>query len=216
MSAEVRGTEGYRDHAVQHIERWESICFSELHEDTLHLLPRLPADILDVGAGSGRDAAALAALGHKVVAVEPLEAFRQAAAALHPSSAIGWVDDYLPDLAVLRSMKSSFDVILLTAVWMHLDAAERAHAMRILAPLLHDDGLLLMTLRHGPIPAGKCMFHVSAEETIALAETHALSLVQKTVTESVQRWNQVAGVQWTHLAFAAHADYRNGSAKRLR
>jgi SAM-dependent methyltransferase len=201
MSAEVKGTRGYRDNAAQHIERWESICFSELHADTIHLLPDSPADVLDIGAGSGRDAAALAALGYKVVAVEPLEAFRQAGAALHSSSAITWVDDSLPDLNVLHAMKASFDVIMLTAVWMHLDAVERACAMPILASLLRDGGVLLMTLRHGPVPAGRRMFDVPGEETVALAQMHALLLEHESVSASVQKANQETGIQWTHIAF---------------
>ena len=38
---------------------------------TVNLLPRPPGRALDVGAGTGRDAAWLARLGFQVVAVEP-------------------------------------------------------------------------------------------------------------------------------------------------
>ena len=38
------------------------------------------------------------------------------------------------------------------------------------AALVGPLGLLVMTLRHGPVPSGRIMFAVSAEETIALAE----------------------------------------------
>ncbi len=31
-----------------------------------------------------------------------------------------------------------------------------------------------MTLRHGPVPGGRRMFDVSADETVALAGTHGL------------------------------------------
>ena len=40
------------------------------------LIPATPSRVLDVGAGTGRDAAALAALGHSVVAVEPTPELR--------------------------------------------------------------------------------------------------------------------------------------------
>lgn len=41
-----------------------------------------------------------------------------------------------------------------------------------------------MTLRHGAIPAGRHMFDVSAEETVALAQTHNLSLLHDVVNKS--------------------------------
>ncbi|MCH3719072.1 hypothetical protein LZB68_08320, partial [Campylobacter lari] len=78
-----------------------------------------------------------------------------------------WVDDALPDLDGLRGR--AFDVIMLTAVWMHLDADERARGMAALAALLAPGGQILMSLRHGPVPSGRRMFDVSADETIALA-----------------------------------------------
>ena len=72
------------------------------HGPVLHLLPTVPSDVLDIGAGTGRDAAALAGMGHRVVAVEPTVALRDRAALLHPSPRIEWIEDYLPRLARLR------------------------------------------------------------------------------------------------------------------
>lgn len=58
---------------------------------------------------------------------------------------------------------------MLTAVWMHLDHKERQVAMPSVASLLASDGTLVLSLRHGPVPNGRRMFEVSAEETILLA-----------------------------------------------
>jgi len=49
--------------------------------------------------------------------------------ALHPSPMIEWVDDSLPDLAVVRARGEEFDVVLQSAVWMHLDELQRRQAM---------------------------------------------------------------------------------------
>jgi protein-L-isoaspartate O-methyltransferase len=200
MSGEIDGTKGYAEHAAQHIERWERIDFLQLHGGIVDLLPSPPGDILDIGAGSGRDAAALAARGHTVVAVEPVDAFRHAAGMRHPSPRITWLDDSLPELNALRSGKPSFDVVMLTAVWMHLDTAGRGRAMPVLQSLLRNGGRLFMTLRHGSVPPGRHMFDVSADETIALARTNALHLIQRTVAASIQHTGQETGVEWTHLA----------------
>ncbi|ABF08659.1 class I SAM-dependent methyltransferase [Cupriavidus metallidurans] len=167
-------TAGYGEQASTLVVQYESITFEDVHRDVLHLLPAPPARIVDVGAGTGRDAAALARRGHQVVAVEPTAELREAGRKLHADVDIDWLDDTLPALARLRERPTRFDVIMLTAVWMHLDADERAQAIGAVDALLADHGLVFLSLRHGPVPAGRRMFDVSAAETIALAEPYGL------------------------------------------
>lgn len=195
------GTEGYTEAADALIRQYESISFEQCHEPELHLLPTVPSRVLDVGAGSGRDAAWFAAQGHCVLAVEPTAALRTAAMLLHPSKSIEWIDDSLPDLAVVRSRHQLFDLILLSAVWMHLDALERHGGMLTLASLLSHAGTLVMSLRHGPVPAGRRMFDVSGEETITIARQYGLRPVLNVRCDSIQAANQAVGVTWTRLAF---------------
>ncbi|KAA0089775.1 class I SAM-dependent methyltransferase [Trinickia soli] len=200
MSINVSGTEGYEDSAESLIEQWQDISFAEHHEPITHLIPTRPASILDVGAGIGTDAAALAAMGHTVVAVEPVDALRVAGSRQHPPR-IEWLDDSLPDLAILRSKRKEFDFAMLSAVWMHLDETERHRAMPIVSALLRDGAMLVMSLRHGMVPKGRRMFEVSAEETIQLASAYRLRTVLNVETESVQHGNRRMGVTWTRLAF---------------
>ena len=200
-SAGISGTEGYADEAEYLFKRYESISAAETHKAVLHLIPAAPARILDVGAGTGRDAAWLASLGHRVVAVEPTDAMRLPAAKLHPSPAIEWLDDSLPQLALMRS-RGEFDLILLSAVWMHFDDEQRAQAMATLAALLRTAGTLIMRVRHGPVPTGRRMFEIPDEETVELARLQGLRTVLNQRVESVQQVNRDAGVSWTHLVFA--------------
>ena len=51
--------------------RYEEITAENVYGWLLDMLPASTATILDVGAGSGRDAAWLAAKGYDVIAVEP-------------------------------------------------------------------------------------------------------------------------------------------------
>ena len=46
----------------------------------------------------------------------------------------------VPDLAKVRRLGLSFDLILLSAVWMHIPPAERQRAVRKLATLLAPKG----------------------------------------------------------------------------
>lgn len=195
----VSGTEGYADESGTLVARYESISFADVHRPVLHLLPAAPCRVLDIGAGSGRDAAALAALGHRVVAVEPTEALRQGASTRHPSPRIDWLDDSLPDLALVRARGETFDVVMLTAVWMHLDAPQRQQAMPAVAALVRPAGHMILSLRHGPVPPGRRMFDVSAEETVRLARAEGLHLALCLRTPSVLPGK--ADVTWTRLAF---------------
>lgn len=199
--APVSGTEGFAEQAHALLTHYESISPDHAHRAVKHLFPDKPAHILDIGAGTGRDAAWFAAKGHRVVAVEPTEALRTAAIALHPSPLIAWLDDSLPDLAVLRGRQERFDLVMLTAVWMHLDAEQRGAAMPNVTDSLAIGGTLIMTLRHGPMPSGRRMFEVSAQETIALARLQGLRVVLNEETESSGAHNRAAGVTWTVLAF---------------
>jgi hypothetical protein len=63
---------------------------------------------LDVGAGSGRDAAWLDSLEHDVVAVEPAAGMRREGALRHPEARIRWLDDRLPDLTATHRLGLSF------------------------------------------------------------------------------------------------------------
>ena len=193
------GTVGYAEHANELISRDETTSLPQKYGTALQLLPTTPGQVLDIGAGTGADAARLAARGHRVVAVEPVARFRAAGAALHPSSAITWLDDGLPDLALAAADARQFDAILLTAVWMHLDELQRRRAMPILAVLLLPTGVLLMTLRHGPTPAGRCMFDATAEETIGPAKACGLRVVLNERAPSAQPGNRAAGIEWSRL-----------------
>jgi len=201
MSAPVSGTEGYANEAAELFRLYESIPAADAHRAVLHLIPAPPASVLDIGSGTGRDAAWFASLGHRVVAVEPTSAMRIPAMALHPSTQIEWLDDSLPDLALVRARGAPFDLVMLTAVWMHLDAAQRRQAMPNVAALVRPGGTVIMKLRHGPVPAGRRMFEITPEETIELARTQDLHPVLNVRTESSQEANRLAGVSWTNLAF---------------
>ena len=67
----------YETNARSAAERYESNDPEIVHRWWRDQLPVTPAAILDIGAGTGRDAAWLAELGHDVIAVEPVQAMMQ-------------------------------------------------------------------------------------------------------------------------------------------
>ncbi|BAM88688.1 conserved hypothetical protein [Bradyrhizobium oligotrophicum S58] len=202
MQPHVSGTEGYAAEADSLFVRYESIPSEQAHAAVLHLLPKAPARVLDIGAGTGRDAAWFAGLGHQVVAVEPTDALRIRAIQLHASPAIIWVDDCLPELATLAARGEQFDLVMLTAVLMHLDDGQRRRALPNIAARVAPGGMLIMALRHGPVPPGRRMFEIDAESIVEPARQLGLALELNRHGESLGAENRAAGVTWTTLAFA--------------
>jgi SAM-dependent methyltransferase len=198
MSARASGTEGYAEDADKLAVSYESLTFAGVQREVLHLISAAPSRVLDIGAGSGRDAAALAAKGHKVTAMEPTAELRAHGQRLHPSPNIVWSDDSLPELARLRAAGAVFDLVMATAVWMHLDEGQRPIAMRNVAALIAPGGRLTLSLRHGPVPAGRRMFDVGGDETIALAHANGLALIHRSGRGDMLGR---ADVTWTFLGF---------------
>ena len=196
----MSGTEGYADEAPSLLKQYESITFADVHQHVRHLIPTTPSRVLDIGAGTGRDAAGFVAMGHKVTAIEPTAELRVAAAALHPSPNIEWIDDSLPDLARVAESGETFDLVMLTAVWMHLDEEQRHRAMPRIAGLVREGGVMMLSLRHGPVPPGRRMFNVTADETIRLANAAGFRTVL-----TLDHRDGLLGrprVSWTRLAFS--------------
>lgn len=191
------GTAGYAETADVLVESYESITFDDLYRPLIDLLPE-GGRALDIGAGTGRDAAALASRGFHVHAAEPTAEMRAHARRLHPDPAIIWVDDALPDLPRPHSDGARFDFVLMTAVWMHLDEAERETAWPKVAGLLKPGGRLFMTVRKGPAPEGRRMFVIPIDELIAAAQKAGLGLLRSLEFPDMLGREDVS---WTMLAF---------------
>ncbi|MBI2768643.1 MAG: class I SAM-dependent methyltransferase [Burkholderiales bacterium] len=196
----ITSNSGYAEAAQTLAGQYEALSFEQVHAPVLALFPAPPAAVLDIGAGSGRDAAALARRGHRVTAAEPTQQLRAYGEQAHAALGIRWMDDMLPNLPAVRALGERFDLILLTAVWMHLEEGERDEAMAALAALLAPGGRISMSLRHGPVPEGRRMFEVSAEETTALARRHGLAAVHSVAAPDAQGR---ADVRWTFLVLQA-------------
>jgi SAM-dependent methyltransferase len=193
----VPGTAGYAETADVLVQQYESITFEDVYGHLLDLLPK-GGQALDIGAGTGRDAAALTTRGFQVHAAEPTAELRAHAQRLHPHPSIRWSDDALPELTGLYASNERFDLILMTAVWMHLDEDERSRALPRVAGLLALGGRLFMTVRKGPVPPGRRMFHIPIDELIARAGELDLKLLRTGEFDDMLGRRDVG---WTMLAF---------------
>ena len=177
----------------QLFDDYERLRFRSVHKQVLDLLPDSGGSVLDVGAGSGRDAAWFASEGHGVVAVEPSASMREQAKRRHKSSRIRWLDDQLPALEKVLKSKCSFDLVWVSAVWHHLPASRRARAFRKLVSVLSPGGSMMVSLRQGPPTSGRPMQPGSCAEIERLARRHGLRVVRVQKSSDATRR---PGVSW--------------------
>lgn len=146
----------YHRDAAKFIQQYDNALFAEVHMPLCEQLYRVkPGRALDIGAGSGRDARALSAMGYRVTAVEPVDAFR-IHGAFHPdNNEIQWINDSLPSL---RFIYGQFDVVLLSAVLMHLPAQAQCESLMRALSLTKEHGLCAFSLRQGDFTDGRESF----------------------------------------------------------
>jgi SAM-dependent methyltransferase len=176
--------------------RYEGVDPAVLHKDVMSHFPAAPASVLDIGAGSGRDAAWLAGQGYTVLAVEPSETLRAEGARLHPDARITWLGDRLPGLDGVFRVGASFDLILLSAVWQHVAPEDRPRAFRKMMTLLKPGGTLILSLRLGPPDTSRGMHQVSTEEIVRLAQSHGAVVKSEIRSEDQLGRSEIS---WTTL-----------------
>ena len=182
----------YDNHAQQLAEQYLSKSFQEVHAAWAQFLPSIlnkaDARILDLGAGAGRDSKYLAEQGQanniSVVAVEPAKVLAEIGQQQTLGLNVKWLEDSLPALDVVSRQEVSFDLILLSAVWMHIPQSDRPRALRKLANLLKPGAKLVISLRHGPSGDERKMHEVSTEELELLAKSLGLSVILATEHDS--------------------------------
>ena len=192
---------GYAVAAPELIPAYEALRTPDVLAPAEALLPVRPSRILDVGAGTGRDAAWFAERGHSVVAVEPVPPFRQAGMALHPSHRIRWLDDRLPSLDRLRGEAARYDLILVIGVWQHLPPEEHRQAIGTLSVMLAAEGRLIISVRHGPGSPTRPCFSADPDRIVGYAEDAGMRLRMRRSAGSLQQGNRDLGVTWTWLCF---------------
>jgi len=189
----------YNENAKELSQQYLSKTFDEVHKSWSQFLPSIiensNARILDLGAGSGRDSKHLAELAAKthntennvqIFAVEPAKELSIIGENTTQLFNVKWLEDSLPALRNVTKQEISFDLILLSAVWMHIPPSDRARSIRKLANLLKPGGKLVISLRHGQTDE-ECkqrkMHHVCPDELKRLATDVGLFTKLETAKE---------------------------------
>jgi 2-polyprenyl-3-methyl-5-hydroxy-6-metoxy-1,4-benzoquinol methylase len=185
--------EFYSDNADMLFKQYESVSFETVHKDWLDILPS-KGNVLDIGCGSGRDSAWFAKEGLIVTAVEPSQKLINLAKKNHPHPEITWIIDHLPTLNKVSSLNKKYDLILMSAVWMHLTSVQRKLTINVLNNLLSDKGKLVITLRHGEFNDDRVSYPLSVSEVKVLAKKTTMSVLLETPLSSDELGR--GNVQW--------------------
>lgn len=172
----------YNQHADKLAQQYLSKSFEDVHQSWFNLLDpvlsKQSARILDIGAGAGRDSHYLATHGQEndihVTAVEPAKTLADIGKQQTNHLNVTWLTDSLPSLNVVTRQEISFDLILLSAVWMHIPTSDRARSIRKLANLLKPGGKLVISLRHGHSDDERVMHNVCSDELTNLGKVAGL------------------------------------------
>ncbi|MFH0265004.1 class I SAM-dependent methyltransferase [Vibrio rumoiensis] len=180
----------YNENAPQFVEQYDSVTFESVHQSWLEYWPQSGYKVLDIGAGSGRDSRWFVNQRCSVVAVEPCDNLRQLGKQNSPDS-IQWFGDYLPDLVGVEALSRQFDLILLSAVWMHIPVEVRAASLKALSERLNAQGKIVITLRYGDFDDGREGYGVSIREIEKLANQVGLVICQQSGSDDVLQRNSV-------------------------
>ncbi|MFV9503975.1 MAG: class I SAM-dependent methyltransferase [Oscillochloridaceae bacterium umkhey_bin13] len=132
----------------------------------------------DIGCGSGRDTAWLAAQGFPTIGVEPSAGMRAEAQAAFPQLDVR--PDGLPELAGIPT--AAFTNVLCSAVLMHLPADQQPSAVAALARIMRPGGRLVLTYRASQVmdvrePDGRLYTPISATELVTWCQAVGLQLL---------------------------------------
>lgn len=166
----------YSDKFDELVNRYSSLFFEDVHSNLLKHLPPRPARVLDIGAGIGRDALSLSALGYTVVACEPNSDLRAYGVTNTVGKSVEWVDDQLPELEKIKEIKDRFDVVLASAVWMHLNKRERRRSLDVLWDVLADDGFVYITYRTKALDKDDIYYSISCREFVSDVEQSRMKI----------------------------------------
>jgi SAM-dependent methyltransferase len=190
----------YRTHAAELSERYEAVASTVARYFPLAFVGG--SRVLDVGAGSGRDLAALVAAGFDGLGIEPTAEFRESALRHHPELAGRLVAGALPDLG--EPFGGQFDGVLCSAVLMHLAEADLFDAALALRRILKPHGRLLLSIStaRDDVDADERDAHGRLFKGYAADELQLF--FERLGFQRIGRWDnddaqQRSGIRWTTL-----------------
>ncbi len=134
----------YDEHACDLTKRYESVSSSRFLSGLIDMIPA-GSKVLDLGCGSGRDAAYLLSEGFDVLGLDGSQSMLEEAMRSHPELSDRLIFQVLP--GVLSFADDSLDAVVSIACLMHFDPVEIGQILSEIHRILNIKGLVLITVR---------------------------------------------------------------------
>ena len=165
----------FNANAAELAGKYNALDRAKVHADLLSLLPAgRGLKVLDIGAGSGADAAMFADLGHAVTACEPAEELRKIGENLFKNKNIKWNAEVLPDMGVAVESAALFDVVTSVGVLQYIDEENQSKSLSKMFSLVAKGGFVEIQY---PTPASR---------------EYQFSIRHNEIAEAVKAFNQAA------------------------
>jgi heptosyltransferase-3 len=195
----------YESHAQELSRRYESADMSQLYSRLLRYLPSKGASVLELGCGSGRDAAFLLASGFELTAVDASAGMIAEATRAHPELAGRVSCAAVPFPADSPLLRRSFDAVVAIGMFMHIPDAGLPDTVLQIGRLLRPGGVLFIDVSVGRTGlqnerdgTGRLFRERPPGELQLLFEKHGFTLVAR--CESPDTLGR-SGLRWVSLVF---------------
>lgn len=165
----------FNDRAEELSRQYNALDRAKVHADLLALLPEGRAlKVLDIGAGSGADAAMFADLGHTVIAAEPADALCKIGKDTFKNKSIKWNSEVLPEMGPQSDALAPFDVVTSVGVLQYIEEEKRASSLSKMFSLAAKGGYVEIQY---PTPASR---------------EHQYTISHNELADAVKAFNQAA------------------------
>jgi len=172
----------YHQNALDLTERYETADVAAMHAHLLEAFTR-SSKLLEIGCGSGRDAAFMVSNGYDVTAVDGSQAMIDAAQELHPELSDSLHVVLLPD--GLEEFTETYDGIYSVATLMHLDNEQIESSIQHISNLLKTGGTLFFSVsiarddvdEKGYDAKGRYFNSMSKDAWMAICESHGFKCI---------------------------------------
>lgn len=167
----------FNERAKELAAQYNALDREKVHADLLEKLPEGGSlRVLDIGAGSGADAAMFAKRGYQVMAAEPAEALRAEGQKAFKDNKIKWVAEALPEFGKGVAAAAPYDVVTSVGVLQYLDKEDRATALKKMFSLAAAGGFVEVQY---PTPASR---------------EHQFTIKHNEIADALKAFNEEAGV----------------------
>ncbi|MDY0009400.1 MAG: class I SAM-dependent methyltransferase [Bdellovibrionales bacterium] len=156
-------------------QQYNALDRAKVHADLLELLPEGRAlKVLDIGAGSGADAAMLADRGYEVTAAEPAAVLRALGEEAFKNKKINWNSEVLPEMGPKTDAAGAFDVVTSVGVFQYIDEKNRPKSLSKMFSMVAAGGYVEIQY---PTPASR---------------EHQYTVSHNEIAEAVKAFNKAA------------------------